>query len=140
MTERRHHTEHPGRAEQHVEPTPALVDRRAEAIDRRQVFEIDRHQGRRAAPGANLVVQFLQPPDSTGDGNDMGARLGQAKRGGTADAARCASDDGDPSEQWLRHPALATCANSTRFSRGALPSRSSASRAARRSKSVSRIG
>ena len=53
------------------------------------------HQRRRAALRLDRVVEFLEPADGPGDGDDMGAGLGERQRRGAADAARGAGDDRD---------------------------------------------
>ena len=59
------------------------------------ILEIERHQRRGAASGADRVVEFFEPADGARDRDHVRARLRERKRGGVADAARSAGDERD---------------------------------------------
>ena len=84
-----------GIGEEHVELAPALVNRAAQPVDAGAVLEVERHQRRRRRAALICVVELLEPADGARDRDDMRAGRGKRRRRRTADAARCAGDDGD---------------------------------------------
>ena len=95
MIERRQRSENAGVADEDVEPAIALAQRGGEAVDAGIVLQVERHQRRGAAGGADGVVEFLQPADGARHRDDMRAGLGERQRGRVADAARGAGDERD---------------------------------------------
>src|SRR6185369_15550157 len=95
MPERRGGTGDAGIADENVDLAVAFMQRGAEPRDALEIGEVERHQRGAAAVFADLVVEFFQAALRARDGNDMGAGLCQGARGGIADPARGAGDEGD---------------------------------------------
>ena len=103
MSERRGGAGDTGIADENVEPAVAFVQRRAEPGDAVEIGEIERHQRRRAAVLADFVVELFEPGLRPRHRHDMRAGLRQRARGGIADAARGAGDEGDPGGEGEGH-------------------------------------
>ena len=103
MRQRRHRAEHTGIAEKGVEPAPALIDRGAEAIERCEIFQIERNERGAAAGFLDFVVDIFEPADRARDEDDM--RAGSRERLGRRlpDAARRAGDERNAPFERFRH-------------------------------------
>ena len=80
-------SQYAGIADQHIEALVAFVESQCEPGDAVAVLHIERHQGRGAAGGLDLVVQLFQPTDRARDGHDMGPGLGKFERDRSANSA-----------------------------------------------------
>ena len=103
MAERRGGAGDAGIADENVDLAVALMQRRAQPGDAVEIGEVERHQRGAAAVFADLVVEFLQPALRARDGHDMRAGAGKRARGGIADAARGAGDEGDTGGEGFGH-------------------------------------
>src|ERR1700704_2965547 len=95
MPERRGGAGDAGIADENVELSVALMQRRAEPGDAVKIGEIERHQGRSSTVLADLVVELLEAALRPRHRNHMRAGFCQRARGGIADAARSTGDESD---------------------------------------------
>ena len=96
VAERRHRPEGAGVADENVELAPALVRiARAEPVERIEILDVARHQGRLAAVRADCIVEIFERALGAGQRDDVGAGPGELKGDGAADAARGARHEGD---------------------------------------------
>src|SRR4029078_6645075 len=95
MTERREYAERTSIAEKGVEPAPAVEDRLAETVERLEIAQAQRYQGRAAASLFHGIIGFLEPTDRARNENDMGTGTSEANRRRAADATRCAGYERD---------------------------------------------
>src|SRR4029453_18331923 len=84
-----------GIADEDIKLAPAFMDGHTEPVEGGKILDVGRHQSGRAAHRLDLVIEFLEPALSAGEGDDMGAFPGEAERGIFADAARRTGDDRD---------------------------------------------
>ena len=91
----------PGVADENVELAPALENRRAEPVERREIGDVAGNQRRLGAERADFVVELLQRALRARQRDDMGAAARQLQRDGAADAARGAGDEGDAAGEFL---------------------------------------
>ena len=103
MVERRGHARDRRIADENVELSVTLVQRRREAINALIVTNVERRQRCRTPFGANGVVELLQAADRARDGNHMRAGAGERERRGVADTARGAGDKRHPIGKRFRH-------------------------------------
>ena len=95
MAERRGGAGNGGIADQDVEPAIALVERRPEPGDALGIPQVERHERRRAAGGADRIVELFEPAHGARDRHDVGAGLRELQRQRGTDAARGAGDERD---------------------------------------------
>ena len=103
MAERRGGAGDAGIADENVELAVALMQRSPEPGDAVEIGEVERHQRGAAAVLADLVVEFFQAALRARDGNDVRAGAGERARGGIADTARGAGDEGDTGGEGFGH-------------------------------------
>src|SRR5579871_2016716 len=103
MTERRGGTGDAGIADENVELAMPLMQCSAEPRHTVEIGEAERHQGRRAAGFADLVVELFQPALCARHRHDVRAGLGERERRGITDAARGAGHEGDAVGEGSRH-------------------------------------
>src|SRR5258708_6228117 len=95
MPERRGGPGDAGIADEDVEFSVALMQRRAEPGDAVEVGKIERHQGRAAAVFLDLVVELFEAALRSCHCDHMRAGFCERARSGIADAARGAGDESD---------------------------------------------
>src|ERR1700730_10488930 len=95
MTERRGGTGDAGIADEDVELAMAFMECCAKPGEAVEVGEVERHQRGAAAVFADLVVELFKPALGPRHRHDVRALPGERARGGIADAARGAGDEGD---------------------------------------------
>src|SRR6266851_5625860 len=83
--------------------TVARMQRSTQPRDAVEIGEIERHQGRSSAVVADLVVEFFKAALGSRHRNDMRAGSCKRARGGIADAARGAGDEGDAGGEGKGH-------------------------------------
>ena len=105
MGQRRDLAEKAGIAEQDVELAPALVDRGAEPVEGVVILEVERHERRGRAGGADLVVELLERALRAGERDHMRAGAREGERRGAADAARGAGHHREAVRERLVHGA-----------------------------------
>ena len=80
VIERRQRAENAGIADQNVETAVAFAQRGGEAVDTGVILQVERHQRRGAAAGADGVVEFFKPADGARHRHDMRAGCRQRQR------------------------------------------------------------
>src|SRR6476659_7161520 len=80
-------SQYAGVANQHIEALVALVESQCEPGDAVAILHVERHQGRGATGGLDLVVQLSQPAGSARDSHDMGPGLSKFERDRSANSA-----------------------------------------------------
>ena len=103
MGKRRHRPEHAGIANENIELAPAFENRGAEAVERLEILEVARHQGRFASRAPDRIVEFLERALGAGERDHMGARAGKLQSHRAPDAARGARHQGDAAFKRKRH-------------------------------------
>ena len=96
---RRQNAELAGIGQQDVELAPPLFDDGAELLDPVARHQVERHQGRGTARGADQVIDLFQCAGGAGRGDHMGAGLAEFERHGAADATRSTRYQGDAAGQ-----------------------------------------
>ena len=89
--------------DEYIEPSIALVERRAKPIQGGIVAEVERSECGRAAGGAHCVVKLLKSADGPRQSHHMRAAARKQQGGRVADAARGAGDERDPISKRLWH-------------------------------------
>ena len=87
VIERRGHRTNGGVADQHVKPPVALVERRAEPVERGIVPYVERSERGRGAGGAHCVVELLKPADGSRQRHHVRAPARERERSRITDAA-----------------------------------------------------
>ena len=80
MAHRREGAELAGIGDEDVEPAIALVERRRQIVDLGEVAQIERHQRRSAAGGADPVVGFFEAADRAPSQDEKRALAGKPLR------------------------------------------------------------
>ncbi len=106
MAGRRKDAEFGGIADEDVEPSVALIERRRELVDPIELAQVEGHQRGAATGGADRVVDLLETPDRARREHDMRALAGKALGDGSADPARGARDERDPAGEPAIHQAF----------------------------------
>ena len=95
MPDRCDGAQHTRIGDENVEPLPALIERRAEPVQRVEIFQVAGDEGGFLAELADLVVELFQRALRARKRHNMGALTGQLERHGATDAARRARHKGD---------------------------------------------
>ena len=103
MSERRQRPEHAGVSDKNIELAPAFEDCGAKPVERFEILEVARHEGRFASFTPNRIVEFLKRALGACERDHMGARAGEFQSHRAPDAARGARHKGNTAFKRERH-------------------------------------
>ena len=102
MGERRHWPEDSGIADKNIELFPALIDRRAQPVERGIVLDVARDKRHLAARGADVVIELFERALAARKRNHMRAGARQFECDRAPNAARGAGDERDTAAEIAR--------------------------------------